>query len=370
MLPSLLGLLLALSPPEALHYTRGDSVTLERGSHLLTYRDLDRDGRPDLAVMTRDRRRIEIHERQGKRFRRVAVLSPATQLAAEWVVVDDVDGDGFPELGVRGERSGELYLVEATGNNTYHLARFAVGPVSDSMCVGDTNGDGRRELIVGQPGFPTRVHRFEATANDVYRRLPPLQGAGGAVFLACAPPGSRDRLRLVFADTHFWRGVARGAWFDASGRRGMWPRLNLLPTALGDTDGDGRLELIGTEPGRGLAIVDVRSRSLPRVIARDRDPSCASAPADYDGDGRIDFLCAPMVSGKKRIVVRARRGNRLVTIWDAKRLLPALSHAAVAVPGGDWNGDGRPEILVIDRGATPVIHVLLSARRGGATTSR
>lgn len=342
-------------------YALGDTVALQRDWSVVTYRDLDNDGNPDLAVITGDRRRIEIYERRGDAFLAVAALSvPST--AFDYGAVGDVDGDGFPELALRGRRSGELYLIEASGDDRYRLTRFPVGPIDDATCIGDTDGDGRLEVIAAQAGFPSRVHRFEAVGDDRYERLPILEGAGGGVYLACAAGGQADPLRLVVADTHFWVGVLRGTWLEASGARGQWPRLGFFPTALGDTDDDGRAELVGYDPAGALVIADLADRLRPRIVVRDPGGSCAAMP-DYDGDGRLGLLCAPRIDGVQRVLVRSRRGGRLVTIFDSGSLLPASRRAMRARPTGDWNGDGVPEILVTRGGPSPVLFVLMSAPR-------
>lgn len=356
---------LAVSTPDAAQaapaYALEDTVVLQRGWSVLAYRDLDGDGRPELVVTTGDHRRIEIYERRDRGFHLVTRLSTPS-LAVGYDTIGDVDEDGFPEIVLRGRRSGELYLVEASGDDRYRLVRFPIAPIDDPTCIADTDGDGRLEVIASQPGFPSRIHRFEAIDNDRYASMPAIDGVGGSVRIACARSAG-DPIQLVFADNHFWLGVQRGTWLASSGARGQWPRLGFFPVALTDTDGDGRAELIGEAESAALVIADLADRRRPRIVLRDPDGTCARAPGDYDSDGRVELLCTPMIDGARRVMLRARRGDRLVTIWEGGSLLPASGAAMRAVPAGDWNGDGRLEIMAIGGGAAPRLWLLMSVSR-------
>lgn len=361
---SLCGVLGLASASAAPRFELAETVVLQRGWTVVTYRDLDRDGRPDLLVATGDRRRLQIHERRGARFVAVASLTVPSH-AFSFDTIGDVDRDGFPEVVLRGSRSGELYVVEATRDDAYQLRRFPIAPVPDPTCIVDSDGDGRLEIVASQPGFPSRIHRFEAVGPDRYEPLPVIDGVGGSVFLGCARDARPGALRLVFADTHFWRGVARGTYLTSRGRIGMWPRLGLWPTALGDTDGDGRAELIGRTPDGGLAIATIAppgDPAPPRVVVRDPDGSCAAAPGDLDGDGRLELVCTPMIDGVARVVVRARRGSKLVTVWDARAVLPPGATPTRAWSTADGNGDGLADLLVTSGRASPLLYVLTSAR--------
>lgn len=171
------------------------------------------------------------------------------------VAVADVNGDNRPDviLGNFNDRV-RLYTNNGTANPYTNVASTDIstdtGP-NRALVVGDVNGDGKRDVIVGRNGHTIRLYLNNGTVN-------PFNGVTGSD---------------ISSDTNATTSLA-----------------------LGDVNGDGKLDLIaGNEnqrnrvylnngtinPFNGVTGLDVSLDALPTL---------AVALADFNGDGKLDLL--------------------------------------------------------------------------------
>jgi subtilase family serine protease len=232
-------------------------------------RDLDGDGRPDIVCVNSGDNTLSILRNIGtagslttNSFAPQVVL--ATGPEPHDLVIVDLDGDGKPDLAQVNYTPSFFSVFRNTSvpgviNTNSFAARvdFATSGEGDSIIVGDVDGDGKPDVIVGLAS---------GSAISVYRNL--------------ARPGSLDT-----------NSFAAEVDFPAPG----WVR----GVALGDLNGDGKpdISLIGEE-GNFMSVyqnVSTPGSFTNMSLASRVDYGAGWDPhgvmiGDLDGDGRPDII--------------------------------------------------------------------------------
>jgi len=261
--------------------------------------------------------------------------------------LDDVDGDGVPDLavgapldGTVGAGAGRVYVVSGADGTTV-LRSFLGEKAGDNFGsavarLGDVTGDGLQELVVGAPaaGPATegRAYVFDlATGALAYPALVPDASANqfGQFFAADVGDTSGDGVPDIYVGDFADGGSARGKAYLFSGAVGA--RLLTLTgqngdgfgigRGLGDVNGDGRADLVlgsytfgGSASRAGkLEVFSGADGSLLRRVtsstAREELGFDAHGLGDVDGDGVPELVgtAANFASGRGRVYVIAAR---------------------------------------------------------------
>ncbi|MEM6675691.1 MAG: hypothetical protein AAF726_22765 [Planctomycetota bacterium] len=342
---------------------RKSSVPYAQFAHdVAPYGDYDGDGHDDLLVGTPasyasfpGQGQVQIISGvDGRALLTTTDFDDRWSLGSSVAAVDDVDGDGVTDFAigslkrsfVPGIRSRVSVHSGATGARLWLFEEQTEGEsLGDRMdAVGDQDGDGIRDLLVGGPGSSSV---FQSAGVVMV-----LSGADGAV------------IRRI-------DGFAEAESFGASVSR------------LGDVDGDGIEDFMAGAPGAfgppnfamlpvgKLRIFSGASGAVLRTITgRDfRDPIGGGCDeiGDVDGDGVPDLLVnagstAAFVSTGPIVVFSAATGTPLLTIRQPFNSGVALSRQASGV--GDANGDGRPDIAYSFRRNSFIVVRVIDALTG------
>jgi Bacterial Ig-like domain (group 3)/FG-GAP-like repeat len=282
------------------------TVTAGEAGNALAAGDFRGDGKLDLAVASdfgANNATVLLGNGDGTFVTTPAV--PAGSLPSA-VAAGDFTGDGQLDLVTTGF-GGNAVVQLNNGDGTFRTGpTLAVAGTPTSVVVGDFTGDGRQDLAVGT----------QAGTIDVF------PGNGDGTFQAprVVNLGVSNSVRAVVA---------------------------------GDFNGDGRLDLAVTSDQ-----LQAGDTGLVTVLLGNGDGTFRNAgavnvgvgaeglvAADLNGDGKLDLVTTSLLPGGARDV-KVLPGNGDATFQTPLALTPG--GRATSVAAGDFTGDGKPDLVLVD----------------------
>jgi gliding motility-associated-like protein len=258
------------------------------------------------------------------------------------IALNDLDGDGKPDLVVASVAGNNVSIFRniSTGGSLTAASfaapvSFAAGSGPTSIAIGDLDGDGKPDIVVADAnGNTVAILRNTATS-------------GAITASSFAAP-------VTFAT-------------------GSQPRS----VAMGDLDGDGKPDLVLANNGnQTLSVLRntatsgvINSSSFAAQVAFGTGANPFSvAIGDLDGDGKPDLAVAN-ASGNTVSVLRNTATSGVITASSfAAKVDFATGFAPESIAIGDLDGDGKPDLAVINNGSNS-ISVLRNTSSVGAITS-
>ncbi|MBK9472922.1 MAG: VCBS repeat-containing protein [bacterium] len=242
----------------------------------------------------------------------------------------------------------------------------AVGDDPYSLAAADLDGDGRPEVVAAQRGLLSGNLAVLTAAVDGQVTVRVVEAPGLAAGFVCALDGDGDGIaELAVADRQDPRlGLLRvsGAGFvtEAEITLTMTARQLTMWTLV-----DGQPALLASNVDRGAA--EFASRTHDGWVRHETYyPGCqpaALAVGEFNGDGLPD-VAAAAAGGSFLAMMMARPGPE-PGFWG----LPALTFSSL--PGdqtrGDFNGDGRPDVMVASA-LEPRLSLFVALEGGGIST--
>ena len=297
------------------------------GPWSLSVNDIDGDGKPELINSSVLSNKISIlknliNSGQINSNSFASNVDIITCAVSHIMAVGDLDGDGKPDMVIPNYYNDSISVyrnVSSTGTITAQSfsfpVKFKVGIKPNVITIGDIDGDGKQEIIVTNE---------ESSNISILRNI--------------STPGSITE-------------------------QSFSPKID-LPTsafpvgaAIGDIDGDGKLDLTVTNfNSNSVSIFRNMSSSgsitsgsfaTPVVINTGMNPNTAIL-GDLDGDGKLDLVIPNYGSATLSILKNNNvPGNISVELFDTRiDLLTEYQpfYAAIA----DVDGDGLPDITVVN----------------------
>ena len=343
--------------------------------------DVNGDGKPDLAVTNTGVNTVSILLNTTPTGAAPPTFSAPVNLATGMnpgsLVIADVNGDGKPDLAmvVHGaapfSTSVSILLnTTATGSATLSFAtsvEFALENENASVTAADLDGDGRLDFAVSYfcsstskclsvllnttpmgattPSFSARV---DFTTND----------RSGTVAIGDLNGDGTPDLVLPYRSTRI--GVFANTTATGAIAPSLAPELDVGVQSSGaggrvlDLNGDGKLDLVIVNGGVSVLLNTTASSATPPSFEAPVDFTTGSGPGsiasdDLDGDGKPDLVTANQFSNTVSVLLNTTAANATTPSFARKLDFPTGA-SPVSIAIGDFNGDGRPDVVTANAG--------------------
>jgi hypothetical protein len=269
--------------------------------------DVNGDGRADIITAPGKDAWTELKVFDGQSFKQLNTMLPfkdGNWWAGAYVTTGDTNGDGRAEI-IDGLDTGcctTLSVLDGiSGNQLGNF--FPYGNQSQAgvrVASGDLNGDGSADLIAVPIGS-TQISAFRLSGGAPFRTIDAFGGeVTGPVSIAAGNLIGDGRAEIVAAAPTY-SGAEVKVFDPATGNADtvLYPygggSVSALSVAVADVNGDGKRDIVlsaETPSGTAVKVVDMDGVQLDGFYVLDPSvvPGASIAAGDLDGDGKAEIV--------------------------------------------------------------------------------
>jgi hypothetical protein len=343
--------------------------------------DLDGDGKPDLIIASAKAGTISIYRNistngsltAGSFAARFDVpLLPSSGTTPYGIVAADLDGDGKPDIiAINADQNVVSILRNISSPGILNSNSFAAridlpgGNVMRGLVVQDLNGDDLPDIVTANYGDNTiSIFQNLSTAGNIAFgpriNFATDSGPGGLAVGDLDGDGNPDLVVANWSSStlSMFRNLGTGGTITTNS---FAPKVNIptlatpFPIAIGDLDGDGKLDLVVGGNKNSSAVSVYRNTSSVGTITSNSFAAPVTfavsgwvnsiALADLDGDGRLDISLVSQSSNVFSIFKNVSQPGSFTTASLAARVNYSAGNNPNGIAIGDLDGDGRPDAV-------------------------
>jgi hypothetical protein len=330
-------------------------VTLDGGYQTAGYStaavvaDVNGDGYPDIVDVDPSGNSISTLLSLGNgRF--LGILSVPTLMGVGNFAPGDFNGDGLPDLATIGQtpsNNGAVQTLLGDGLGGFRAAAFTdAGYGANQIVAGDFDEDGKLDVAVTS-FYADSVGFLKGNGDGTFQApsFVPISNAG--MTLAAADFNGDGHLDLVVAEGVFNSSGAIAILLgngDGTFRNAIEQSLAALPTGLfvADFNGDGKLDVAISNqtlnPGQDTISIFFGNGDgtlMPPVSFPTGPQPQGLVGGDFNGDGKLDLIVADAGASNVSLLFGDGTGN-----FSAPTLI-AVGATPVSVAAADFNADGK-----------------------------
>ena len=279
--------------------------------------------------------------------------------------IGDFNGDEKADMLCHDKRTGHksVALANSAGQFTGTSWQKAMGwcnHAGSELYVGDFNGDGRTDMLchdsAGKKWIALANSAGQFTGNSWYRAMGWCNHAGSQLHIGdFNGDGKADMLCHDTRNGYKWVALANsaGQFTGTSWQKAMgWCNHAGSELYVGDFNGDGRTDMLCHDSaGKKWIALATSAGQFTGTFWENAMGWCNHAGSklftgDFNRDGRTDMLCHDTRNGYKWVALATCEGRFTRTTWE--KAMGWCYHAGSELHVGDFNGDGRTDILCHD----------------------